>query len=152
MKEEVMRKILIATVAGLFIGLFGGHFVLAPTAAEAASSLRGSNGLNAEAKMFEKKRVVTKDGGFKRSWKLQPPSIPHKISKERINLDENTCLRCHAPENYKKEKAKKIGDSHYVDAAGKATDKLNKHRYFCVQCHTTQVDAPPLVENTFAGQ
>ncbi len=147
-----MRKILIATVAGLFMGLFGGLNGLTPTDAGAASSLRGDNALNAEAKMFDKKRVITKEGGFKRAWKLQPPSIPHKISKERINLDENTCLRCHAPENYKKEKAKKIGDSHYVDAAGKPADKLNARRYFCIQCHATQVDAKPLVENTFVGK
>jgi nitrate reductase (cytochrome), electron transfer subunit len=148
MKEEVMRKILIATIAGLFIGLFG----LAPAFADSAPSLRGTQALNDGAKMFDKKRVVTKEGGFKRSWKLQPPSIPHKISKERINLDENSCLRCHSPENFKKEKAKEIGASHYVDDAGKPAGKLNGHRYFCTQCHTTQVDAAPLVENTFAGQ
>ena len=145
-----MRKILIATVAGLFMGLFS--LALTPVSADATSSLRGENALDAGAKNIEKKRVVTKEGGFKRGWKLQPPSIPHKISKERINLSENTCLRCHAPENYKKEKAKKIGESHYVDAAGKPADKLNARRYFCVQCHTTQVDAAPLVENVYSGQ
>ncbi|MCP4935808.1 MAG: nitrate reductase cytochrome c-type subunit; periplasmic nitrate reductase electron transfer subunit [bacterium] len=143
-----MRKILIATVAGLFIGLFG----LAPAIADSAPSLRGTLALNDGAKKFDKKRVVTKEGGFKRSWKLQPPSIPHKISKERINLDENSCMRCHSAENFKKEKAKKIGDSHFVDAMGKKSDKVNGRRYFCTLCHTTQVDASPLVENTFAGQ
>ncbi len=142
-----MKKILIATMAGLFLGVSG----LAPLVA-GTTSLRGDNALDAKSKNIEKKRVVTKEGGFKRQWKLQPPSIPHKISKERINLDENSCLRCHSPENYKKEKARKIGDSHYLDDAGKPSDKLNGHRYFCTQCHTTQVDARPLVENTFAGQ
>ena len=143
-----MKKILLATVAGLFVGLFA----LAPAFAASAPSLRGENALESPAEMFVKKRVVTKDGGFKRSWKLQPPSIPHKISKERINLNENSCMRCHSPENFKKEKARKVGDSHFIDAAGKKSDQLNGRRYFCTQCHTTQVDAPPLVENTFAGQ
>ena len=143
-----MRKLLIATVAGLFAGLLG----LAPAFADNAPSLRGDNALNAGAKHIEKKRVVTKDGGFKRSWKLQPPSIPHKISKETIDLNGNSCMRCHSPENFKKEKAKKIADSHYLDAQGKKSEKINGRRYFCTQCHTTQVDAPPLVENTFAGQ
>jgi len=146
-----MRKFLIATMAGLFACLMGGLFAAAPALAE-TKSLRGDQKLDAKAKMFDKKRVLTKDGGFKRNWKLQPPSIPHKISKERINLQENTCLRCHAPENYKKEKAKKIGDSHFVDDAGKPANKLNSHRYWCIQCHTTQVDASPLVENVFHGQ
>jgi cytochrome c-type protein NapB len=129
-----------------------GMIAFAPGSAQAVSSLRGENPLDAEAKMVEKKRVVTQEGGFKRSWKLQPPSIPHKISKERISLEENGCMRCHSPENYKKEKAKKIGDSHYVWDDGKKKDKLNPRRYFCIQCHSTQVDAKPLVENTFAGQ
>ena len=115
------------------------------------SSLRGDNALPSEARMFDKKKVVSQDGGFKRSWKLQPPSIPHKTEKDRINLDENTCLSCHSPENYKAKKAKKIGDSHFVDASGKKSDKVNSRRWFCVQCHTPQKDAKPLVENTFQG-
>ncbi len=143
-----MKKILIVTAVALFAGLAG----LAPVSADTAPSLRGDNALDAGAKNIEKKRVVTKEGGFKRSWKLQPPSIPHKISKERINLDGNSCMRCHSAENFKKEKAKKVGDSHFIDAAGKKSDKLNGRRYFCTLCHATQVDAPPLVENTFVGQ
>ena len=143
-----MKNIWIATVAGLFLGIIG----LTPVFAGSATSLRGELALNKGAEMFDKKRVVTKDGGFKRGWKLQPPSIPHKISKVTIDLNENGCLRCHGPANFEKEKAKKIADSHFVDAAGKKTTELNGRRYFCTQCHTTQVDATPLVENTFAGQ
>jgi len=112
-------------------------------------SLRGANDLANDAQTFDKRRVVSQDGGFKRSWKLQPPSIPHKISKERINLEENTCMRCHSAEKYKEEKAVKIGDSHFIAADGTKTEKVNGRRYFCTQCHTPQNDASPLVENTF---
>ncbi len=112
-------------------------------------SLRGANALADGAGMFEKHRVISQEGGFKRSWKLQPPSIPHKVSKERISLEENTCMRCHSPENFKEEKAVKIGDSHFIAADGAKSDKVDGRRYFCTLCHATQIDAKPLVENIF---
>jgi hypothetical protein len=44
-----------------------------------------------------------------------------------------------------------IGDSHYRDQAGRELSHLAPARYFCTQCHVSQVDAKPLVENTFHG-
>ncbi len=113
------------------------------------ASLRGANNLANSAEMFKKARVMSQQGGFKRAWKLQPPSIPHTIGKDRINLDENTCMRCHSPEKFKEEKAVKIGDSHFVAADGSKSEKVNGRRYFCTQCHTPQNNIDPLVENTF---
>ncbi len=112
-------------------------------------SLRGSNDLANNAEMFKKARVQSQQGGFKRSWKLQPPSIPHTIGKDRINLQENTCMRCHSEEKYKEEKAVKIGDSHFIDADGVKSDTVNARRHFCTLCHTPQNNVDPLVENTF---
>lgn len=145
--EENMRKTVIAMATGICVAIAATSVIAA-----GVNSLRGDLSGDKNSQMFDKKRVVTKEGGFKRSWKLQPPSIPHKISKERINLQENTCMRCHSEEAYKKEKAPKVGDTHFLDEAGKKMEKLSGRRYFCVQCHTTQVDAAPLVENVFAGQ
>ena len=116
---------------------------------EEVSSLRGANELANGAEMFNKAKVMSQKGGFKRAWKLQPPSIPHTIEKERINLDENTCLRCHAPDKFKQEKAVKIGDSHFIAADGTKSDKVNGRRYFCTQCHAPQTDSQPLVKNLF---
>ena len=110
-------------------------------------SLRGDLPLEAGAKMFSKKRVATVTGGRKRAWKLQPPTIPHKINKERIALDENSCFRCHAPDTYKAEKAPMISKTHFKDP--NAPKDLVMKRWFCYQCHVPQVDAKPLVENTF---
>ena len=112
-------------------------------------SLRGANDLANDAKMFDQLRVVSQQGGFERSWKTQPPSIPHTIGKDIINLDENTCMNCHSPEKFKEEKAVKIGDSHYLDAAGVKLEEVSGRRYFCNQCHTTLNNTNPLVENTF---
>jgi len=113
------------------------------------ASLRGANDLAKDAEMFEKRRVKSQQGGFKRAWKLQPPSIPHTIGKDRINLEENTCMRCHSVDKFKEEKAVKIGDSHFIAADGSKSDKVNGRRYFCTQCHTPQINVDPLVENTF---
>jgi cytochrome c-type protein NapB len=142
-----MRQGLVTIIASLFAAL-----LVAGAARAETVSLRDDAALSGEEKAIDNKRVLTQEGGFKRAWKLQPPSISHTIDKERINLQENTCLRCHSPEAYQKEKAKKIGDSHFIDRDGNVQKEVNGRRYFCTQCHTTQVDAQPLVENTFAGQ
>lgn len=142
-----MRQAQITIFAGLLVALFFAGAVQAQVV-----SLRGDAALSGSEADIDSKRVLTQEGGFKRTWKLQPPSISHTIDKERINLQENTCMRCHSPAAFEKEKAKKIGDSHFVDADGKVQKEVNGRRYFCTQCHTTQVDAKPLVENTFAGQ
>ncbi|MCP4122309.1 MAG: nitrate reductase cytochrome c-type subunit; periplasmic nitrate reductase electron transfer subunit [Bacteroidetes bacterium] len=113
------------------------------------NSLRGENDLANDAKMYDQLRVINQKGGFERSWKTQPPSIPHVIEKDRINLDENTCMNCHSPEKFKEEKAVKIGDSHFLDASGAKSEKMNGRRYFCTQCHTPLKNTVPLVENTF---
>ena len=112
-------------------------------------SLRGANDLASDAKMFDKLRVVSKQGGFERSWKTQPPSIPHTIGRDRINLGENTCMNCHSVERFKEEKAVKIGDSHFLDAEGVKSAEVNARRYFCTQCHTPLNNTDPLIENTF---
>ncbi|MFQ5643480.1 MAG: nitrate reductase cytochrome c-type subunit [Thiogranum sp.] len=141
-----MKKLLMMTLAGLF--LFGTFSTAVPADTE---SLRGARDMDKLSPMFAKKKQLKQEGGFERSWKTAPPGIPHSIEKDRINLKENTCLKCHSAANYKKEKAPKLGDSHFLTRDGKELDKASKRRYFCNQCHVPQVDAAPLVENTFRG-
>ncbi len=139
-----MKKVILTTVAGAVM------MIQAPLAmSEEVASLRGDNKLEVEAQMFEKKKSIQVQGGIKRNWDLQPPSIPHDIEKDRVSLQENTCMRCHNKENHEKEKAPEIGETHYKDRDGNVLTKLSSRRYFCRQCHTPQADAPALVENTF---
>ncbi len=139
-----MRKVTLTTMlAAAVISQY------AITAQADISSLRGSNNLDAPAKEIAKKKQIKKQGGFDRAWKLQPPSIPHTIEKDRISLKENTCMKCHSKANFTKEKAPEIGESHYVARDGTMLKDPSARRYFCNQCHTPQVDAAPLVENTF---
>ncbi|MCC2112026.1 MAG: nitrate reductase cytochrome c-type subunit [Hyphomicrobiales bacterium] len=114
-------------------------------------SLRGGNQLDATSVEPARFKQETASGGFKRSWKTQPPTIPHNIDNDRITLKENTCLNCHSEATFKKEKAPRIGDSHFVDASGQMMKDMSMRRFFCSQCHVPQVDANPLVENTFEG-
>ena len=127
---------------------FTGMIWSAPADAEVVS-LRGENPLDALAKQFDRRRQVTNDRGFKRDWKLQPPLVPHKIDKDQITLQANTCMKCHGPDTYKAEGAPKVADSHVIVAEDTKAETLNMKRYFCNQCHVPQLDANPLVENTF---
>lgn len=87
-----------------------------------------------------------------------PPSISHAIADFMpIKLDENLCLDCHdLRDEIGNEKA--FGDpspmpaSHYTDLRNnpdELTDKVIGARFVCTQCHVTQADAQPLVENTY---
>lgn len=142
-----MTRLLLIAIAGLFAGMVWS----VPSDAEVIS-LRGDNPLDAAAKAFDRRRQVTTDRGFERDWKQQPPLIPHKIDKDEVTLQVNTCMRCHGPDTYKKEGAPKVGDSHFIAADGTKSDTLNMRRYFCNQCHVPQLNANPIVENTFKSQ
>ena len=113
-------------------------------------SLRGDD-LTSMAKKPSKKKIISVEGGIERSFKEQPPMIPHTVDKYEVNLKNNGCLSCHSEKTYEKEKAPKVGDSHYIARDGKVLDTLSSRRYFCSQCHTTQVGAEPLVQNSFVG-
>ncbi len=135
------RHLAIGLAAALVLGV-------AAAGAVELKSLRGDSP-DAPAKLFKKKRYATQTGGYRRQWKTQPPLIPHKIDKERISLDENSCFRCHSPDTYKAENAPMISRTHFKDPDNPSDKNLIRMRWFCYQCHVPQVDAPPLVENRF---
>jgi len=125
--------------------------VMFSAAAMAVQSLRGDHALDADANKVMKHKVDTVEGGIKRNFELQPPMIPHTIDKYRISLKGNGCLKCHSEKAYKKEKATKVGDSHYIDRDGNTLKKVSSRRYFCNQCHAPQTKDAPLVENVYEG-
>ncbi len=148
-------KRLIAKLSGFIPAtLVVALLALAPTGlanADTVSSLRGSlalEGQKSPAPVYKLKLDLEK---FDRNFKSQPPLIPHKVAKYRINLKANRCVKCHGKANYKEEEAPMIGVSHFKDKNGKEGKKINMSRYFCTQCHVAQVDAKPLVANTFKG-
>jgi len=84
-----------------------------------------------------------------RNFDDQPPLVSHAVDKYPVTKDVNKCLDCHSAENYKKEKATKVGSSHFKDFNGKTLPKVSSRRHFCLQCHVPQVDAKELVTNTY---
>ena len=138
-----MRKVL--TLAGAAL-LLAGSAMLANAEVK---SLRGDVPLNAKPKPPKLARILTREGGFRRNFKQQPPLIPHEIYKERITLRVNTCLKCHAPENHKREDAPMISKTHFTDPAHPSEKNLYRGRWFCNQCHVPQLNLKPLVRNRF---
>jgi cytochrome c-type protein NapB len=141
-------RISVAAVAACLAGL-------AFAAADDTRSLRGLDIPEeigaAPAKDYVGKRPGTQ-APVARTFSTQPPVIPHATENfDEINLETNQCLDCHGADNYKKKKAPEIGKSHFVTRDGETLTQASARRYNCVQCHVPQVDAPPLVENTFKG-
>ncbi|MES9852389.1 MAG: nitrate reductase cytochrome c-type subunit [Candidatus Thiodiazotropha sp. LLP2] len=139
-----MKKIAFPTIAAI------ATMFLSTTLFAEVQSLRGDE-LNTMAKKPVNMKIVNIKGGIERSYKLQPPMVPHEVDKYVINLKNNGCMKCHSESTYEKEKAPKIGDSHYQDRDGKVMKTVSSRRYFCNQCHAPQVGADPLVQNNFQG-
>jgi len=114
------------------------------------TSLRGDE-LTSTSKVPPKAKVMNVEGGIERSYKEQPPMVPHAVDSYTIDLKNNGCLKCHSEATYEKEKAPKIGDSHYVTRDGEVLKTISSRRYFCNQCHVAQENVEPLVKNQFAG-
>lgn len=116
-------------------------------------SLRTENVAAPDQAPEEKVQLGAKPGAQKpiaRTFKQQPPLISHATANfDEITLEENQCLSCHDLANYKKKNAPKIGKSHFTDFKGKMQKTVSSTRYVCSQCHVSQTDAPPLVENLF---
>lgn len=96
-----------------------------------------------------------------RSYPGAPPQIPHDVGDFLpITAESNMCMACHnQPEQWGKKREQgqptPIPPSHYTDlrnAPGKVTDHLINARYTCSLCHVPQMDAKPLVQNTFAAK
>jgi cytochrome c-type protein NapB len=124
-------------------------------AADTTTSLRGIDVVAPdqapEVKTYAGRRPGT-ETPVARTFSTQPPVIPHAVENfDEINLDGNQCMDCHSGATYQKKKAPKIGDSHFIDRQGNKLTEASASRYNCVQCHVPQVDAPPLVDNTFKG-
>jgi cytochrome c-type protein NapB len=118
-------------------------------------SMRGADVAAADKAQQEAKYLGGRPGTQKpiaRTYEQQPPLIPHATDNfDEITLEANQCMECHSAEKYVEKKATKVGDSHFVMANGKASSKLSMERYACVNCHVPQVDAKPLVDNSFVG-
>lgn len=112
-------------------------------------SLRGDTGIDDESVPFPNRRIMVVDGGIDVTFGDQPPMVPHNIDKDRISLQENTCLKCHSKADSKLENAPKPTPSHFKGRDGEKKSEIVAGRYFCTQCHTPQANIKPLIKNNF---
>jgi nitrate reductase (cytochrome), electron transfer subunit len=141
-----MRKILL-TGSLLLLGITG--FIPNLLAQDEVKSLRGELALDENSNEAEMKSWQLDRDPIQRDHVKQPPLIPHKVQGYKINLKFNKCMSCHSWTKYKEAGATKIGQSHFEDRDNNVTANVAARRYFCTQCHVPQVDAKPIVENTF---
>lgn len=143
------------TVAALAVTLFAS---ISGIAAAQVHSLRGTQADIVDKAPQDLQYQGSRPGVQKtidRTFKEQPPLIPHAMNNfDEISLTENQCMDCHSAETYKTKNAPKLGDSHMtiVDVPGGGMKKvMNMTRWVCNSCHVPQVDAKPLVDNSFQG-
>ena len=140
-----MRKIFIATMAGLALTLL----LPPPATAADVESLRGGVAMTEQGPTARLYKLDLDEEQFPRNFPEQPPLIPHKVAKYKINLKSNRCLKCHDKPYYEEEESPLVGKSHYMGADGKEMKTINMGRYNCMQCHVPQTKAKPLIANTF---
>lgn len=147
------KKILFLSVASatIFLGCKAGLGY-----GEDEIGLRKSTLFNENAKI-EKFDYSGKTAGesvlIERAFENAPPMISHNTDDMLpITKDNNSCLSCHLPDVAEAVNATPMPKSHFYDFRKNKDLKgnLDDTRFNCVICHTTQVDAPPLVGNKFA--
>jgi cytochrome c-type protein NapB len=94
-------------------------------------------------------RVDNSDIKRKRAYPMQPPTIPHKTNDYQLDLNVNKCVSCHSRKQSQNSQAPMISVTHYQDRDGNFLADVSPRRYFCEQCHVTQSEAAPLVNNEF---
>ena len=94
-------------------------------------------------------RVGNDDVKRKRSYPMQPPTVPHKIDNYQIDTDANKCMSCHSRRRAQESQAPMVSVTHYMDREGNFLADISARRYFCTQCHVVQRDVDPLLDNEF---
>jgi cytochrome c-type protein NapB len=138
------RNLAMALVVALSFGTLGGPIAYAQN----VQSLRGAD-VSAPERTSENYRVRPDGPPIARDYVQQPPVIPHKVEGYEVSMNFNKCMDCHSWSRYQEFKATKVSLTHFKDRDGGELSNISPRRYFCLQCHVSQTDATPLVENTF---
>lgn len=119
------------------------------SAADGVESLRGATDIDENSVEPISTRWKNDKEPIARDYVQQPPLVPHTIDKQAIDMTSNKCLTCHSWADYRDAGATKISQTHFADREGVVQANVVGRRYFCKQCHVSQKDAEPLVENYF---
>ncbi|PKG86313.1 periplasmic nitrate reductase electron transfer subunit [Colwellia sp. 75C3] len=113
------------------------------------ATLRDHTPINVQKEPNAIPKVINKDIKQGRNYPMQPPVIPHTTRSYEVNKNNNKCMSCHSRHRTEKSQAPMVSVTHFMDRDGNFLAEVSPRRYFCNQCHVTQLDAEPLVENTF---
>ena len=138
-----MKKI----ISPLFLLVF--VFACSTTGSKEVKSLRGGTDIPAGSNPSVGMDWQPEDSSIDRTFEHQPPLIPHAVEEYGISAAQNDCLDCHGD---KDSGASMPSKNHYIDRDGKVMESVSSLWYFCDQCHVGQVDAKPLVKNTFQAK
>lgn len=94
-------------------------------------------------------KEIKDDVKQKRNYPMQPPVIPHNTRGYEVNTRVNKCMSCHSRDRVEDSQAPMVSVTHFMDRDGNFLAEISPRRYFCNQCHVTQSDVEPVVENTF---
>jgi cytochrome c-type protein NapB len=94
-------------------------------------------------------KVINKDIKQARNYPMQPPLIPHTTRSYQVNKNNNKCLSCHSRQRTEESQAPMVSVTHFMDRDGNFLAEVSPRRYFCNQCHVTQLDVKSPVGNNF---
>ncbi|WP_394174393.1 nitrate reductase cytochrome c-type subunit [Thalassotalea litorea] len=117
--------------------------------AEEIATLRNNTAIDADVNPEYIPKPTNDDIKQARNYPMQPPIIPHTDRDYEVNLNVNTCMSCHARNRTSESQAPMVSVTHYMDRDGNFLAEISARRYFCNQCHVTQLSTEPKVENDF---
>ena len=119
------------------------------TSAQQLYGLRGPTPLAEEPQPRPLPREVNNDQRQARNWPEQPPVIPHTIQGYQITLNANKCLTCHGRQFTAQSQAPMISITHFMDRDLQTLAAVSPRRYFCTQCHVSQMEVEPVIDSRF---
>ena len=153
--ERIMRTMTTAILLALTLVYAVTHAQETPSPKQAMvsngaqASLRGMTELDATRAADLFKQIPKDRKPYVSDYIYQPPLIPHQIRHYELSTNANKCLSCHSFKNSVASGATKISVTHYATREGRVLSDVSPRRYFCLQCHVSQVDADALVPNNF---
>lgn len=115
------------------------------------ATLRGALDLNEEDEAPLMAQEVNDDIRTDRDYPMAAPTIPHKIEGYQIDLKANKCLSCHNRQRVEESQAVMVSVTHFMNRDGNFLADVSPNRYFCTQCHASQLDVKSLIENDFVS-
>nr|WP_226858788.1 nitrate reductase cytochrome c-type subunit [Diaphorobacter aerolatus] len=120
-----------------------------PTGHSFHDNARGPAGIMEMTKPPVLGNAINDDVRRTRNYTWQPPTIPHRVDGYQVDKNFNKCMDCHSRAKAEVSQAVPVSITHYMTREGQTLGQVSTRRYFCMQCHVSQENARPIVENKF---